>query len=82
MGTASSVAIKTDMLKTDKTDKPTVDKIFLSGQFPSNPFGGIHKGSPRSGGRGSARSGPNVIRGGGLWPKRVSFLATPTVGHI
>ena len=56
-----------------QTNKPTVNKIFLSGQFRSNPFGGIHKGSPRSGGRGSARSGPNVIR----WPTQPTLPPKP-----
>ena len=72
MGTASSVAIKNEV-ENRQTDKPTVDKIFMSRQFCSDPFGAIHKGSPRLGGRGSGRSGQNVTRGGGFWPKSTYF---------
>ena len=36
--------------------------------------GGIHKGRPRSGGEGVAKSGQTRTRGGGVWPKWTSFF--------
>ena len=53
------------------TDKPTTDKIFSESiRFRSDSFRGIHKGRPRSGGRGVSQIWTNWDKGRGVLAKK------------